>query len=385
VAAAGEYVPIVWQGRRTRAFVPTLLVDRDLTLSEATIRRTEAAAARIESAAADLPSDYIPLARLLLRAEGIASSFIEGLTAPVVQVVLAEERAGAPGGAASWVAANLAAVTTAVEQDAATVCSVELLRSWHETLMADSPTPQRLVGRVRDEQGWIGGTSPFDAVLVTPPPDALPGLLDDLLGYVNRDDVDPVTQAAVAHAQFEIIHPFGDGNGRVGRVLIAYILTRRMSLLTPPPVSTGIAADVFGYSAGLASFRLGDHDSWIGWFATAVTGAGAAQQALVQRVEDLKVAWRDRVGSLDRGRAVRADSSVWKVLDLLPMHLVLTASLLQQHLGLSNLTARRTLQSLTDAGVLVGHPGGSSAGRGRPQNVYVCPDLLGLTGSTPLR
>jgi Fic family protein len=385
VSAAGYDVPIVWQGRRAKAFVPIVLAERDLALAEPTIRATAAATARIEAAAADLPVDYAPLARLLLRAEGIASSFIEGITAPVVEVVLAEVRAGAAGGTAGWVAANLGAISTAVEQAETTPFSVELMCGWHATLMAGSPTPHRLVGRIRDEQGWIGGTTPLDAVLVTPPADELPRLLADLVGYVNRDDVDPVTQAAVAHAQFEIIHPFGDGNGRVGRILVAYLLSRRMSLLTPPPVSTGIAADVFGYSAGLASFRLGDHDSWVRWFAEAVSGAGAAQQALVRRVEEMKQEWRERVADLDRGRSLRSDSSVWRVLELLPVHLVVTASLLEHELGLSNLTARRTLQALTDAGILVGYDAAITTGRGRPQKLFVSPDLLGLTGSTPLR
>lgn len=384
MSEAGHDVPIVWRGRRTSAFIPALLCNRDLTLSEQTIRRTAAAVARIESAAADLPADYAPLARLLLRAEGIASSFIEGITAPVVEVVLAEERAGGVGSTAAWVAANLTAVTAAVAA-AATDFSIELMCDWHRTLMTGSPTPHRLVGRVRDEQGWIGGTSPFDAVLVTPPPELLAGLLADLMDFVNRDDLDPVTQAAVAHAQFELIHPFGDGNGRVGRILVAYLLTRRMSLLTPPPISTGIAADVFGYSAGLASFRLGDHDTWIRWFADAVSGAGAAQQSLVNRVDGLKEQWRERVAGLDRERAVRSDSSAWRALELLPLHLVVTADVLEHELGLSNLTARRTLHTLTDARVLIPYDAGISRGRGRPQKVYVSEELLGLTGSTPLR
>lgn len=381
----GHDVPIVWRGRRTIAFIPAALSDRDLTLSEQTIRGTATAAARIESAAADLPTDYAPLARLLLRAEGIASSFIEGITAPVVEVVLAEERTRGVGSTAAWVAANLTAVTAAVAAAGATDFSIELMCDWHRMLMTGSPTPHRLVGHVRDEQGWIGGTSPFDAVLVTPPPEALAELLDDLVTYVRRNDVDPVTQAAVAHAQFEIIHPFGDGNGRVGRILVAYLLTRRMSLLTPPPISTGIAADVFGYSAGLASFRLGDHDTWVRWFAEAVSGAGAAQQSLVNRVDSLKEQWRERVAGLDRERALRSDSSAWRALDLLPLHLVVTADLLQRELGLSNLTARRTLQTLTDAAVLIPYDAAISGGRGRPQKLFVSEELLGLTGSTPLR
>jgi Fic family protein len=281
------------------------------------------------------------------------------------------------------VAANLAAITSAVEAAAASPLSVDLLCQWHQILMTGSPTPASLVGRIRSEQGWIGGTSPLDAVLVPPPPDALPALLDDLVDYVNHAEVDPVTQAAVAHAQFELIHPFGDGNGRVGRILVAYILTRRMSLLTPPPVSTGIAADVGGYSAGLALFRLGDHDRWIQWFADAVTGAGSAQRALVDRVEALRQEWRARLARTDPG--LRSDSSVWRVLDLLPQHLLLTAPLLQQELDLSGPSARRALEVLAAAGVLTAHSAVSGPGRGRPRKLFVSHDLLGLTGSQPLR
>src|SRR5699024_9824355 len=154
-----------------------------------------------------MPADYAGLARLLLRAEGLASSFIEGDTAPVLDVVLAE--AGQPGpSAAAWVAANLAAVTQTNDEARAAPLTVGGVWRGPRTLMTGSATPARHVGTVRAEQGWIGGTSQLDAHLVTPAPDAVPALLDDLVAYANRDDVDPVTQAAVAHAQFEVIHPF---------------------------------------------------------------------------------------------------------------------------------------------------------------------------------
>ena len=247
---AGVEVPIVWRGRRTRAFVPTLLADRDLEMDARTIAAAARAQAAVEHGAEMMPQDYAALARLLLRAEGVASSFIEGVTAPVVDIVLAEtDDAGSPS-AAAWVAANLAAVTEAIDEAHAGPLTAERLCRWHRTLMTGSPTPAHHVGVLRTEQGWIGGTSPLDAHLVTPPSDEVPALVDDLVAYVNRDDVDPVSQAAIAHAQFEVIHPFADGNGRVGRVLVAWILVRRLALVTPPPVSACIAADVGGYAVG---------------------------------------------------------------------------------------------------------------------------------------
>ena len=337
------------------AFVPTVLAERDLELGAETVALAARARASVEHGAESMPEDYAALARLLLRAEGVASSFIEGVTAPVVDIVLAE--AGHDGGsAAAWVAANLAAVTEALEEAHAGPLTVDSLCRWHRTLMTGSPTPSRHVGVVRDEQGWIGGTSPLDAHLVTPPPERVPDLLDDLVAYVNRTDVDPVSHAAIAHAQFELIHPFADGNGRVGRVLIAWVLVRRLSLVTPPPVSTRIAADVGGYSSGLVLFRLGDHERWVQWFAEAVSGAGRAQQELVAAVQELRHAWAERLsGPREGGRRLRSNAAAWRALDLLPRYLVLTGPVVAVELGIPLKSASAALRDLAAAGVLVEH------------------------------
>lgn len=379
---AGGEVPIIWNGRRARAFVPTLLSERDFDLDHSTVDATARARTIVEIGAEELPADWEPLARLLLRAEGIASSFIEGITAPVVDIVLAEStQEHSP---ARWVAANLAAVTGAIDAAHDGPLTIDHLCQWHRTLMTGSPTPERYVGRLRAEQGWIGGTSPLDAHLVTPPPALVSGLMDDLITWINGDTVDPITQAAVAHAQFEIIHPFADGNGRIGRVLIAWILVRRLSLLTPPPVSTGIAADVGGYQSGLVLYRMGDHNSWIKWMAQAISGAGRSQQELIGNVASLSEQWRSTVasGRQDR-RRLRSDSTVWQVLDLLPRLLVVTGTTLSKELGVPPKTANAAIEQLVDVGILV--PQGTIETAGRPSTVYVSPDLLGLTGSNPLR
>lgn len=382
---AGSEVEVIWNGRRIRAFVPARLVSRELALDVPTAGRTAAAATEVAHAAEALDPDIEPLARLLLRTEGIASSYIEGVTAPVVDVVLAEELIGRQAaGTATWVAANLAAVTEAVAgADATTTLSIETLCGWHCTLMSGSPTPERYVGVVRDEQGWIGGTSPLDAHLVTPPAGELGGLLDDLIAYVNRVDVDPIAQAAISHAQFEIIHPFGDGNGRVGRVLVAWVLTRRLALLVPPPVSVAIAADVAGYSSGLVLFRLGDHLSWIKWFADVVATGGRAQRALIVNVEHVKEQWRDRLDAVER--KTRSDAAVFAALGLLPRHLVLTSRMLADELGISRKAALATLHRLSRVGILVEHGTVRRETPGQPASLFVSQELLGLCGSTPLR
>lgn len=383
---AGVEVPIVWRGRRAKAFVPTLLAERDLTLEAETVARAARAQVAVEHGAETMPEDDAALARLLLRAEGVASSFIEGVTAPVVDIVLAEADDSAEPSAAAWVAANLAAVTDAIEEAHAGPLKVESLCRWHRTLMTGSPTAAQHVGAVRTEQGWIGGTSPLDAHLVTPPPDEVPPLLDDLVAYVNRDDVDPVAHAAIAHAQFEIIHPFADGNGRIGRVLTAWILVRRLSLVTPPPVSTRIAADVGGYASGLVLYRMGDHNAWVRWFAEAVSGAGRAQQELVGAVEQLQRAWRERLGAPREGvKRLRSDAAAWRVLELLPRHLVLTGPVVASELMVPLKSANAALRDLVDAGVLAEHGTVQPTGRGRPSRLYTSPELLGLTGANPLR
>ena len=390
---AGVEVPIVWRGRRVQAFVPTRLADRDLELDRETIIAIARAQAAAEQGAETMPDDYAALARLLLRAEGVASSFIEGVTAPVIDIVIAEAAQAATGAGpspAAWVAANLAAVSEAINDahrsphdnplTAGTLCQ------WHRTLMTGSPMPVRYIGALRTEQGWIGGSSPLDAHLVTAPAERVPSLLDDLLAYINRGDVDAVSQAAIAHAQFEIIHPFADGNGRIGRVLIAWILARRLSLVTPPPVSTRIAADVGGYGAGLVLFRMGDHNAWVRWFALAVSGAGRAQQELVAAVERLHGEWRERLGAQREGaRRLRSNAAAWQVLDLLPRHLLITAAIVASQLAIPLKSASAALRDLVAAGIHGEHGSAVLNQTGRPSRLYASFELLGLTGSNPVR
>src|SRR5512139_89251 len=125
-------------------------------------------------------------------------------------------------------------------------------------------------GRVREEQNWIGGRlgNPSDAAFVPPPEDLVLPLLEDLVAFMARDDLPAAPQAAVAHAQFETIHPFIDGNGRVGRALVHVVLRRRgLAPRYVPPVSLVLAADAKAYVAGLTAFRDDRPTDWIFLFA----------------------------------------------------------------------------------------------------------------------
>ncbi|HTT87276.1 MAG TPA: hypothetical protein VMF60_07910, partial [Acidimicrobiales bacterium] len=157
----------------------------------------------------------------------------------------------------------------------------------------------------------------------------------------------------------------------------------RLSLRTPPPVSVAMAADVGGYGAGLTWFRLGQLDRWVSWFADAVGAGGRRQRQLVDEVERLRAAWRERLGAR-AGRALRSDAAAWRALELLPRHLLLTSDVVGSSLGVSAKAAIAALRQLSEAGVLVEY-GTLTRGRGQPSKLYVSTELLGLAGSSPLR
>jgi hypothetical protein len=165
VEPAGVEVPIEWRGRRAKAFVPTRLAQRDLTLAAETVTRSARAQAAVEHGAETMPEDYAALARLLLRAEGVASSFIEGVTAPVVDIVLAEAGDSAEPSAAAWVAANLAAVTDAIEEAHAGALKVESLCRWQQT--ADDRQPD--TRPARRSRAHRAGMDRWDVSVRRPP------------------------------------------------------------------------------------------------------------------------------------------------------------------------------------------------------------------------
>ena len=155
----------------------------------------------------------------------------------------------------------------------------------------------------------------------------------DLVGFVNAEWVDPVTQAAVAHAQFEIIHPYGDGNGRIGRILIGWILAHRTGITVPPPVSVFIARDPGGYLAGMTRFRLGELDPWVEWLAAELQYSSEAAESLLVRSEDLLEAWSRRIEDL------RADATARLVLPILVEHPVVSSDLIVDSVALSSAVA----------------------------------------------
>lgn len=360
-----------WRGRRVQAWVPAPLRDRPLRLSVPTVRAAERACAALRLADARLPDIWEPLARVLLRNEGMASSGIEGLTEPIESVLIAG-RTGA-GGTAGWVADNLVVIDRVLDT-ADQPLTVDTLHAWHRLLMRHGRLPEHMVGAFRPSLGWVGGNTPLEAIYVPPPPSKVSGLVDDLIAFGDdlHSNLDPVSQAAVAHAQFEAIHPYGDGNGRLGRVLIARILRRRrIACRSTVPFSMAIARDPGGYLTGLRLFEQGRIDPWIGWFAEIAMRAAADTERIVDRATALMDRWADHTADL------RRDHSALLLLPHLPSHPIIHAGDVARLLGISERGALNALGALEARGVLspIDVP---TAARGRKRRWFAARGILHL-------
>ena len=378
-ASRGREVPIVWNGKKLKAWAPAPLAGQDFSLGPRAIRLTERAGAAVV-AAGNHAARVGPLATLLLRSEGVASSSLEGLRTPLVDVAAAEvggsQVGEALGDVATHVADNLGAVVGALGSPGRPLTRADL-HDWHRRLMeARGGLPEGTVGAYRTEQTWVGGTSPRDAGYVPPPPALIEQLMDDLIAFANDDTLDAVTQAAVVHAQFESIHPYGDGNGRIGRVLIGWVLARRLDISVPPPVSVVIARDPGGYLAGLTLFRLGQTDAWVEWMAGALEHSSEAADAVMARTEVLVADWRER---LDQ---VRADAAARRVVDLLVEHPVLSAAVVAERLGISARSGQNALATLADHGIVEPYRPGR-VGPGRPTRYWAAGELIALVAAPP--
>lgn len=357
-----ELIDCVWEGsgygaRRDRkpfrfqAFVPDPVADWDEPLAgraaEAVVQATSAIA---NLQHAGIGENLEALAGPLLRAEALGSSFIEGLRASSKRVALASYEPLAADGTARAVANNVRAMEQAIGVGVEpTAFILEDLLDIHRVLL-DGTSEARFAGIVRTDQNWIGGrgTSPADAAFVPPPPDRVPQLLRDLVGLVNREDLPAVAQAAIAHAQFETIHPFGDGNGRTGRCLIHVIFRRRgLTPLFVPPVSVVLAASARRYISGLVDFREGRVDDWIGSFADALTVSAGATRSLWEQVDGLL---RDLIR---RAGNPRADSVARKIILGLPAQPVVSAEIAANRYSVTPTAARAALNQLQDREVLV--------------------------------
>jgi Fic family protein len=345
------------------AYVPDRLVGRSFVLEgevAADVADATHAIARLDFEAAALTNTE-SLARLLLRAESVASSHIEGLRISP-QRLLRADMARSDGTeindqTATEVLANVDAMAYAVRQDNGPI-TVERIIEVHRRLLMHTDKA-RYAGVIRTEQNWIGGSdfNPLRAVFVPPPPDEVRGLLEDLAIFCNGGQLPAVAQAAIAHAQFETIHPFADGNGRTGRALIYMVLKRRgLATRVTPPISLTLATRSRDYIRGLTATRyVGPPSSsaaseamneWIGFFAAACTRAVADAESFERRVRQLQQEWQARLGQ------IRSDASSVALLQRLPGMPVLTVTSAAESLGRTFSAVNRAIDILVEAKIL---------------------------------
>lgn len=326
-----------------RAYLPDPLADRSFSVDGAVaadVAQAELAVARLDARARALV-DTEALARLLLRSESVASSWIEGILT------------------ASGVLANIDAMQFGIESvREGTKLDVGLLLKMHQRLLSRTHMGAH-AGTFRTVQNWIGGSgyNPCEATFVPPPAARVEPLMKDLCAFCNADDQPAVAQAAIAHAQFETIHPFADGNGRIGRALIQLILRRRgLSKRALPPISLMLARSRERYFSTLrataypgapdsASARKGTND-WIEFFAVAALQAAREAHDFEQRIDRLEERWRKRLGR------VRTGSAIDLLLRSLPAAPVLTVHGAAEMTGRSFEAANNAVGALVEAGVL---------------------------------
>ena len=368
---------------RYSIYLPDLLTDRRFAFDgdvAADIADAEADLIKLNEAIGAL-TDTEALARLLLRAESVASSRIEGLVVGSRRLLRAD--AARQLGeqvrdvTASEVLANIDAMmwgVAAVEADGP--ITLDILLEIHRRLLAGTRLEEH-GGRVRTVQNWIGGSgyNPCSAAFVPPPPEDVSILLDDLLAFCNDDGLPALAQAAIAHAQFETIHPFVDGNGRAGRALIHLALRRRgIATRFLPPVSLVLATWSDDYISGLTATRhVGEPGSeaahvginqWTALFASACRRAVADAVWFEERVIRLQADWRQRTGT------PRRDSALSRLIGALPAAPVLTVATAADLTGRSFQAANQAVDRLVDAGVLV------QVSVGRRNRAFEAPELI---------
>ena len=285
-----------------------------------------------------------PFVSILLRSESSSSSEIEQLTASPRNIALAELGLGAAANSTLIVAngrAMEAAVALAGDLDEAAVLAM------HEALLGQ--VRPDLTGRWRDQAVWIGGgyaNSPHAAAFVPPASARVPALMGDLLRFARRLDLPALPQIAVAHAQFETIHPFPDGNGRTGRAL-AHAMLHRLGITRSVvvPISAGLLGDVDAYFAALTAYREGDIAPVVAAFA----------RACLIGVQN----GRELVAAIDRFRAqaeettsARRGSAGWRAIEVLMRQPVINAQVLAAALAVTAQNAQLGLDRLAADGIV---------------------------------
>ena len=355
----GKYVETTVAGETVRAFVPNplppKLTKEDLASLQEPIRAAEAALERLRLAGELIPSvDWFVYS--FVRKEALLTSEIEGTQATLADV-MSYEQTGQPGSSdiadVEEVTNYVRAANYAFEQlssEKGLPVSSRLLDECHNRLMQGVRGKDKQPGEIRRSQVWVGGTRPGNAVFVPPPWNQVRDLLGALETYIHSDDdLPPLLRIAAAHAQFETIHPYLDGNGRIGRLLIALLLAH-WSILEAPLLylSVYLKEHQAEYYNQLGSIRKSG--TWTDWFRFFLEGvkqvatmAAVMASALSRQVND------------DRKTLLSAESitvSSIQLFELLPNHPVISTPLVTRLLNTTKPTAGKAIELLQQNNVL---------------------------------
>ncbi len=354
----GRYERIQVAGEEVAAFIPRPLppADPPLVLDQPAtdlLRAAERGLARLE-----LGGELVPSIDWFLYAckEAVVSSQIEGTQATLVDLLTFEATGRAPSvpeADVEEICNHLDALAYArreLQREVGLPLSLRLLNQTHRRLMKGVRGAQKQPGEVRRSQNWIGGTRPGNAVIVPPPPQRLAELLSALEKYINTDEsLPPLVRAGLLHAQFETIHPYLDGNGRIGRLLVTLVL-EHWGLLAQPLLylSLFFKRHQAEYYRLLNAVRVeGDWEGWVSFF---LEGVATIADEAVSTARDLFAQV-----STDRARVLGETSSsimAARLFEQLPQHPIVTIARATRLLDTTKPTAAKAVAALVDAGVL---------------------------------
>lgn len=335
--------------REITVAIPPFIAEQPVPVNASLATEMELAMREIAALDASHGGTLEALGVLLLRTESVASSKIENVEASLEDYARALHGIKTNKSAVSMVAATRALKRMIDDVGRTKRIEIETITSSHAILMTDAGKEREYAGRFRDMQDWIGGSdySPRGALYISPPPESVLDLMNDLVVFSNRNDIPVLAQAAISHAQFESIHPFTDGNGRIGRALINSILrlggaTSRVVV----PLASALVAHRDRYFDLLGEYREGDPRPMIASFAISSRIAAAESRVTASRLNEIPKDWRDMVGR------VRTESITDKLLTLLLSKPITSAEEMLSIFKAPSTNIYRAIERLHSAGVL---------------------------------
>lgn len=331
-----------------QATIPPMIEHTDYLPPMPVIVASEDALLAVAQADADAEGHSVAMSRFMMRTESVASSKIERITADAVDYAKALAGNRSNSSATSMVAASTALHELVTATGDRGRFELDDVLAAHRALMKDDPHEAPYAGRLRDMQNWIGGSdySPRDALHVPPAPERVPVLMEDLLAYLNRDDVPVLTQAAIGHAQFESIHAFTDGNGRIGRALVSAVFRRRgVTRNAVVPLASGLLAKRDSYFAALGAYRLGNPAPLVQLFARSARAAATCSRVSIARIKALPEEWMAEIQP-------RTGSAAAALIPAFYDHPVMTVGEIEQYSGASTQATYTAIDRLADAGFI---------------------------------